>query len=57
MKRVAIDRLTQFAGWLKRGQRLTHFPYHPVKANLGCGLSVAPNWINIDGSLNAFIAT
>lgn len=57
MKREAIDRLTQFAGWLKRRQRLTSFPYHPVKVNLGCGLSVTPNWVNIDGSLNAFIAT
>ncbi len=28
----------------------------PVKVNLGCGLAVAPGWINVDGSLNAFIA-
>jgi predicted SAM-dependent methyltransferase len=27
-----------------------------VKINLGCGLSVAPGWINIDGSLNAFFS-
>jgi predicted SAM-dependent methyltransferase len=27
-----------------------------VKLNLGCGLAVAKGWINIDGSLNAFIS-
>jgi predicted SAM-dependent methyltransferase len=27
-----------------------------VKVNLGCGLAVAPGWINIDGSLNALVA-
>ena len=27
-----------------------------VKLNLGCGLSVAPGWINIDASLNALFA-
>ena len=28
-----------------------------VKVNLGCGLAIAPGWINIDGSLNALIAS
>lgn len=27
-----------------------------VKVNLGCGLSVAPGWLNIDASPNAFLA-
>lgn len=27
-----------------------------VKLNLGCGLAVAPDWLNIDGSLNALVA-
>ena len=27
-----------------------------VMLNLGCGLAVAPNWLNIDGSLNALAA-
>lgn len=57
MKRQIVDRFTQFAGWLKRRQRITHFPYQPVKVNIGCGLTVAPEWVNIDGSLNALIAT
>ena len=29
----------------------------PVKVNIGCGLAVVPGWINIDGSLNALVAT
>ncbi len=57
MKRSLVDWFTQFAGWWKRHQKLTHFPYQPVKVNLGCGLTVAPQWINVDGSLNALIAT
>ena len=28
-----------------------------VKVNIGCGLAVAPGWINIDGSLNTLVAT
>jgi hypothetical protein len=28
-----------------------------VKINLGCGLAVAPGWINVDASLNAFFAS
>ena len=28
-----------------------------IRLNLGCGLAVEKNWINIDGSLNAFFAT
>lgn len=27
-----------------------------VKLNLGCGLAVAPDWLNIDGSLNSLVA-
>jgi predicted SAM-dependent methyltransferase len=28
-----------------------------VKLNLGCGLAVAEGWINVDGSLNALVAS
>ena len=57
MKRQLVDKFTQFAGWMKRRQKVTKFLYQPVKVNLGCGLTVAPEWVNIDGSLNALIAT
>ena len=57
MKRQLVNRMTQFAGWVKRRQKAPRFPYKPVKVNLGYGLTVAPDWINVDGSLNALIAT
>ncbi|MBU3917549.1 methyltransferase domain-containing protein [bacterium] len=57
--RQAIDFSINIAGKLKRNRKI-----HPikddrdglVKVNLGCGLSVAQGWLNIDGSLNAMIA-
>lgn len=50
-----VDWLTRLIAWLRRKQM-----HHPrgarVKINLGSGLSVAPGWINLDGSLSALIA-
>jgi predicted SAM-dependent methyltransferase len=55
--RGAVDRLTQLIGWLRLHRRISPgLDGNCVKANLGCGLTVAPGWINIDGSLNALIA-
>lgn len=53
---IMIEWLTRFFCWLKRKNRAT-LTTAPVKVNLGCGLCVAPGWINIDGSLNALIAS
>jgi SAM-dependent methyltransferase len=44
-------------GWAKRKRRVHLATNGEVKINLGCGLHVAPGWINIDGSLNALIAS
>lgn len=45
-------------GRLKRRRRLSLPTGNAlIKVNIGCGLAVAPGWINIDGSLNAFIST
>lgn len=56
--RRAVDTTTLLIGRVKRNQRIP-IPAHLkiLKVNLGCGLTVAPDWINIDGSLNALIAT
>lgn len=54
--RKLVDTLTVSIGWLRRHRRLPQPTNRPVKVNLGCGLSVAPGWINIDGSLNALVA-
>jgi predicted SAM-dependent methyltransferase len=43
------------AAWAKRGQRV-RVGTAPVKVNLGCGLSVAPGWINVDGGVHAMCA-
>lgn len=41
--------------WIKRNQIVTVHEV-PAKVNLGSGLSVAPGWINLDGSLNALLS-
>lgn len=56
--RRAIDAGTFTLGWLRRKRRIKlDKAERPVCINLGCGLAVAPGWINIDGSLNALIAS
>jgi SAM-dependent methyltransferase len=53
--RSLIDASTRILGKLKRHQR-KQINAPIVKLNLGCGLAVYGDWINIDGSLNALIA-
>lgn len=56
--RRLVESVSSGLGWVKRDQRVTcDDDTGVVKANLGCGLSVVPQWINIDGSLNALFAT
>lgn len=55
--RSFTEKATGFAGWLRRGRRINLRSDGCVKVNLGAGLDVAPGWLNIDGSLNALIAT
>lgn len=56
MARRIVDGLTIAAGRLRRGRR-ARIGEGVVKANLGCGLAIAPGWLNIDGSFNALIAS
>lgn len=55
--RRSVDGLSSMLGAIKRRQRVA-LPKDGsvIKANLGCGLAVAPGWINVDGSLNALVA-
>jgi predicted SAM-dependent methyltransferase len=57
--RRMIDSASSILGYLKRRQRRTIPAGYasPTKVNLGCGLAIAAGWINIDGSLNALIAS
>jgi SAM-dependent methyltransferase len=54
--RQTIELTTLVLGKLKRKQRCSVDPRQTVKVNLGCGLAIAPGWVNIDGSLNALVA-
>lgn len=54
--RQTIELVTLTLGKIKSGQRCRVDKSRPVKVNLGCGLAVAPGWVNIDGSLNALVA-
>lgn len=36
--------------WFKRN-RIYTFAHIPLKVNIGCGLSVEPEWINVDGNI------
>lgn len=47
-----IESLILLSTWLKKGQRVASNG-SPVMVNLGSGLTVAPGWIHVDGSLNA----
>jgi predicted SAM-dependent methyltransferase len=60
MLRSTIDLTIHILGKLKRNQKVTPIPDMRdglVKINLGCGLRVTSGWLNIDGSLNALIAS
>lgn len=56
LARHAIDQTTRLAGWANRNRRARLPINGTVKVNLGCGMQVAPGWVNVDGSLNAMIA-
>lgn len=55
--RIIIDKLTSVLAWIRKNQviKLNDFS-GIVKINLGCGLTVGPGWVNLDGSLNALVA-
>ena len=57
--RSAIELINRSFGRFKAGRRVA-VPLElqtSVRINLGCGLAVAKGWINIDGSLNALVAS
>lgn len=60
MLRGFIDLSVNILGKIKRNRKVIPPPDVRdglVKINLGCGLRVASGWLNIDGSLNALIAS
>jgi len=57
LARNIIESSTGAICYLKRNRRFPVKPGQIVKLNLGAGLAVCKGWINIDGSLNALIAS
>lgn len=56
--RTVIDSVTRLVGHARRHRRIRPKSASGlVKINLGCGLAVAKGWINVDGSLNALVAS
>ena len=56
--RPIIDNATRLIGYTRRGRRIRPNPAHgSIKLNLGCGLAITKGWINVDGSLNALVAS
>lgn len=55
--RSTIELTNRLLARLKAGRRVS-LPsgLNGVRLNLGCGLAVAPGWLNVDGSLNALVA-
>ena len=56
--RLIIDNAVRLIGWARSQRRITPETRRSdgrVCVNLGCGLAVAPGWINVDASLNALI--
>lgn len=56
MLRLLIEFLNRIFSRLNATQRVHDHTPGPLKINLGCGLAVAPGWINVDGSLNTLMA-
>lgn len=57
MKRKVIEYLSRLLARFYRNQIVEVAPNTINKVNIGCGLSIAPGWLNLDGSLNAWIAS
>ena len=55
MLKRSVEALTLLLGWVYR-RRCIQPPAGLVRVNLGSSLRVAPGWINVDGSLSAFVA-
>lgn len=55
--RFFIEISTKYICKFKKNRKILNVRVDVVKINLGCGLTVAKGWINVDGSLNALIAS
>jgi len=54
-RRLLVSCAERILAWFRKSQQIRP-PAGVVKVNLGSGLSVAPGWINVDGSLKTAFA-
>ena len=54
--RKIIDGTVYFLGWALSRRTVKIKSVDCIKVNMGCGLAIAPGWINVDASLNALFA-
>lgn len=54
--RKLIDSMVRVFGFILANRKIKLTGDSSIKVNLGCGLAVAPGWINVDASLNAMFA-
>jgi predicted SAM-dependent methyltransferase len=57
--RTIIDQSVFSLGWALRYRKVHVTSRHPTQkvcVNLGCGLAIAPGWVNVDASLNALFS-
>lgn len=54
--RRACETANDAIAWIGRNKIYRPELKGVVKVNVGCGLAVAPGWVNVDGSLNALIS-
>lgn len=55
--RFLIEISTKYICKFNKNRKICNTTDDVVKINLGCGLAVASGWINVDGSLNALVAS
>lgn len=55
IRRLMVDIVGSSLCWIGK-RRVVRPSGQVVKVNLGSGLTVAPDWINVDASLNAFFS-
>lgn len=54
--RKIIDSMVGVFGFILANRKINLTGDSVIKVNLGCGLALAPGWINVDASLNAMFA-
>ena len=55
--RFFVDQISKLILSIRKKRKVSLKENEEVKVNIGCGLAIAPNWINIDASLNSLVSS